>query len=145
LHSFLFSLCVQHAPSSAPSFITLTKLGVQYRSWNSTLRSFIQPSVISSLLGPDISVSILFFNTLNLCSSVSVRDQVSHPHKTTGKNCISATMHVFCLSLGALYEITTLFEEHAVVFAVWLNTSRCASYGPMTEEPELRGMWRRKL
>jgi phosphate starvation-inducible membrane PsiE len=37
------------------------------------------------LLGPNILLSILFSNTLNLCSSLSVRDQVSHPYKTTGK------------------------------------------------------------
>jgi len=91
-------------------------------------------------LGPDVSFSTLFLNTLNLCSSVSVRDLVSHPHKATGKNCSSATMHVFCLSPGALYEIASLFEGNAVVFAVWLNTSRCTSCGPMTKEPELRGM-----
>jgi hypothetical protein len=27
----------------------------------------------------------LFLNTLNLCFSLSVRDQDSHPYKTTGK------------------------------------------------------------
>jgi polysaccharide pyruvyl transferase WcaK-like protein len=38
-----------------------------------------------SLLGPNIPLSTLFSNTLSLCSSLSVRDQVSHPYKTTGK------------------------------------------------------------
>jgi hypothetical protein len=36
-------------------------------------------------LGPNILLSTLFSDTLNLCSSLSVRDQVLHPHKTTGK------------------------------------------------------------
>jgi hypothetical protein len=36
-------------------------------------------------LGPNILLSTLFSNTLNLCSSLIVRDQVSHPYKTTGK------------------------------------------------------------
>jgi hypothetical protein len=36
-------------------------------------------------LGPNILLSTLFSNTLGLCSSLSVRDQVSHPYKTTGK------------------------------------------------------------
>jgi hypothetical protein len=40
--------------------------------------------VTSSLLGPNILVSALFLN-LNLCSSCRVRDEVSHPCKTTGK------------------------------------------------------------
>jgi phosphate starvation-inducible membrane PsiE len=37
------------------------------------------------LLRYDILFSILFSNTLNLCSSLYLRDQVSHPYKTTGK------------------------------------------------------------
>jgi len=38
----------------------------------------------SSLLGSN-TLSILSSNTLNQFSFVSVRDQVSHPYKTTGK------------------------------------------------------------
>jgi hypothetical protein len=37
-----------------------------------------------SLLGPDI-LSSLFSNTISLCSYLNVRDEVSHPRKTTGK------------------------------------------------------------
>jgi hypothetical protein len=36
-------------------------------------------------LGPNILLSILFSNTLNLYSSLRVRDQVSHPYKLTSK------------------------------------------------------------
>jgi hypothetical protein len=32
----------------------------------------------------NIFFSTLFSNTLNLCSSIYMRNQVSHPHKTTG-------------------------------------------------------------
>jgi hypothetical protein len=39
----------------------------------------------SSLLGLDILLNTLFSNTISLCSSLNVRDQVSHPYKTTGK------------------------------------------------------------
>jgi hypothetical protein len=35
------------------------------------------------LLDPDILLITLFSNTLNLCSSLSARDQVSHPYKAT--------------------------------------------------------------
>jgi hypothetical protein len=38
-----------------------------------------------SLIGPNILLSTLFSNTLSLCSSLNVRDQVSHPYRTTGK------------------------------------------------------------
>jgi hypothetical protein len=41
--------------------------------------------VPSSFLGPNILLGTLFSNTLNLYSSLSVRDQVSHPYNTTGK------------------------------------------------------------
>jgi hypothetical protein len=43
------------------------------------LCSFLQPPIISFLLGPTIFLSTLFSNTLSLCSSLNVRDQVSHP------------------------------------------------------------------
>jgi hypothetical protein len=36
-------------------------------------------------IGPNILLSTLSANTLNLCSSLSMRDQVPHPYKTTGK------------------------------------------------------------
>jgi hypothetical protein len=47
------------------------------------LTVLLQPPTISSSLGPYILCSIPFSNTL--CSSLSVRDQVSCLYKTTGK------------------------------------------------------------
>jgi hypothetical protein len=44
-----------------------------------------QSSVTYTLLTPNTFPSTLFSNTLCLCSFFSVRDQVSHPYKTTGK------------------------------------------------------------
>jgi hypothetical protein len=49
------------------------------------LCNFLQPPVTSSLYGPNILFSALFSNTLSLCSSLNVRDQFSHTHRTTGK------------------------------------------------------------
>jgi polysaccharide pyruvyl transferase WcaK-like protein len=48
------------------------------------LCNFLHSPITSSLLGPNILLRTLFSNTLSLCSSLSVRDQVSHPYKTTG-------------------------------------------------------------
>src|SRR5215475_2028009 len=62
-----------------------TILGEEYRSFNSSLCSFLHSSVTSSLLGPNTLLSTLFSNTLSLRSSLSVSDQLSHPYKTTGK------------------------------------------------------------
>jgi hypothetical protein len=41
--------------------------------------------VTSSLFGSNILLSTLFSNTISLCPSLNVRDQVSHPYKTTSK------------------------------------------------------------
>jgi hypothetical protein len=46
---------------------------------------FSPASYQSSLFGPAILLSTPFSNTLSLCSSHNVRDQVSHPYKTIGK------------------------------------------------------------
>ena len=66
-------------------FITRTILGEEYRSLSSSICSFLHSSVTSSLLGPNILLNTLFSNTLSLHSSLNVKDQVSHPYKTTGK------------------------------------------------------------
>jgi hypothetical protein len=47
------------------------------------LCNFLHSPVTSSLLGPNNPLSTLYPNTLSLCSSLSVTDQVSHPYKTT--------------------------------------------------------------
>jgi hypothetical protein len=46
---------------------------------------FLHSPVTSSLLGPNILLRTLFSNTLSPCSSLSVRDQVSHPYKIAGR------------------------------------------------------------
>jgi hypothetical protein len=61
------------------NFIIQIIIGEEYRSLSSSLYSFHYSSVTSSLLGPNILLSTLFSNTLNLCSCLGVGDQVSHP------------------------------------------------------------------
>ena len=50
-----------------------------------SLCSLLHSPVTSSLPGPNIFLSTLFSNILSLRSFVSVRDQVSQPHRSTGK------------------------------------------------------------
>jgi hypothetical protein len=73
-------------------FFTVIKFGEQYRSWSSVLCSFLHSHITSSLLGPNISLSTPFSNTLSLFSSLTVTDQLSHPHKTD----TSTVMHMLC-------------------------------------------------
>ena len=78
--------CYMPCPSHPSHFITWTIFGEQYRSLSSPLSSFfLHPLVTLSLLGPNILLNTLFWNTLSLCSSCNMSYQVSHPYKTTGK------------------------------------------------------------
>jgi hypothetical protein len=60
-------------------------LGKQYKIWSSSLCSIFQPPITSSFFDPDILLSTLFANTRSLCSFLNIRDQGSHPYRTTGK------------------------------------------------------------
>jgi hypothetical protein len=85
-------VCISHFPKNAtcPDHLILfymiivimsgEKYNYKIPHWN-----FLQYPVTSSLLGPNILLSTLFSNTLKLCSSLNVRDQVSHPYKTADK------------------------------------------------------------
>jgi hypothetical protein len=47
--------------------------------------NFLHSPIVSSLLGPNILLSTPFSNTFSLCFHLDVREQVSHPYKTTDK------------------------------------------------------------
>ena len=82
LYAFPFSpihnTCPTHLSSS--DLITQIISAEQHKSCSSPLCSFLQSPVISSLTRPNIFLTIPFLNTLSLCSSLNVRDQVSHTH-----------------------------------------------------------------
>ena len=58
-------------------------LGEQYTASSSLSCSLLHSPNTLTLLGPNIFLSTLFPNALSLRFSLSVTDQVSHPHKTT--------------------------------------------------------------
>ncbi|KAJ4450313.1 hypothetical protein ANN_01733 [Periplaneta americana] len=57
--------------------------GEGYNACSSALCNFLHSPVTSSLLAPNIFLRTLFSKTLNLCSSLKVRVQVSQPYRTT--------------------------------------------------------------
>jgi hypothetical protein len=63
-----------------PDLITLMISGEEYKLWRLAGRTFLQSPVTSRYSRQ----RALFPNTLSLCSSLNVRDQVSHPHKRIG-------------------------------------------------------------
>jgi hypothetical protein len=65
--------------------VTLIILGEVYKLKSSLLCTLLQPPATSFLFGPNILFSSLFSHTLNLCSALSLRDEVSHTYKRTGK------------------------------------------------------------
>jgi hypothetical protein len=58
--------------------------GGEYKLWRSSINNFLHSHVTLSLLGTNIFLTTCSQNTLSLCSSFNVRDQVSHPYKTGG-------------------------------------------------------------
>jgi hypothetical protein len=80
-----------------------------YTWWRSSLCSFLESPITSPLFGPNILFSNLFPNTLSLCSSLNVTDQVSCPYKTTGKICVRFLNTVFNGKLTSFFP-NTLFR-----------------------------------
>jgi hypothetical protein len=91
LYTFLSSAMLSTCPArlNVLDLICLIMFGEEYIIRSSSLCNYLQSPVNSSLFGPNILIKTLFSNTLSLCSSPNVRDQVSHPYKTTGRIMVS--------------------------------------------------------
>lgn len=93
-----------HAPLLSPTLATccphllldmITRIfGKEYRSQSSHYVVFFTPNT-RSLLGPSIILRTLFLCTLSLCSSSSLRDQASHPHKTSEITVLYIPIYIF--------------------------------------------------
>jgi hypothetical protein len=79
----------------------------EYRVWNFSC-SFLYFSIVSSLIVPNI-ICTLFSNTLVLCFSHNIRNQVSHQCVTTGEIMV---YHILILRfLGRRWEDKTFWTE----------------------------------
>ena len=68
--------------------ITRIIFGGQFRSQSSRSRSLLQSHIATLLLSPNTSLSTPFLDTLNLCSSLNVTDQVLHLCKRRNKQLV---------------------------------------------------------
>jgi hypothetical protein len=75
LYTFLISTIRVTCPVKLVPLDLITLILFNY--WSPSACSLLQPPTTSSLLGPNILLSTLFSNTLNLRSSLSVRHQPS--------------------------------------------------------------------
>ena len=94
----------------------------QYRSFSSSLYSSLHSTVTSSLLGPNILLSTLFWNTLSKSSSFNVRDQFSYPYKTIDK--ITFLCVLIFIILDSKLEDNRFFTERQAFpefNVVWLS------------------------
>jgi hypothetical protein len=85
MHSACPHASYRPRPAHTLDMIILIIHREECKLWSSSLCSFLQPPITSPLFSPNIILSTLFSNTLSLCSSLNVRDQVLHPHKSANK------------------------------------------------------------
>jgi len=98
--------CVLRACQSHPPwFDTLIRIHETYKLWSVSLFSFLQPHVTSSFLGPNIHPNTLFSNAINLCSSLKISDELSHPYNRTGEIIILYILYFIRMSRDSSVSI----------------------------------------
>jgi hypothetical protein len=73
----------------------IREFGKAYKLWSSSSYSCLQPPVTSSLFGPNVLLSTVFWNTLNLCSSLNNQRQSFKPVQIWRQNYISVYLDFY--------------------------------------------------
>jgi len=81
----LYVILLSSVNATCPRFDHTNGRPMWCRSRSSSLCNLLHSPVTSSLLGQNTFFSTLFSNNLCVYSSLNVRDQGSHPYKTSGK------------------------------------------------------------
>jgi hypothetical protein len=87
-----------------------TMNGEQHITWSPSSFRLFHCRVTSPLLGSNIFLIILLSDTLRLRSSLGVRDETSHPYKTTGKIIV---LYIFiCMLRDSKLEDRKFYWDH---------------------------------
>ena len=107
------------------SLITWIMFGEEYRSLSSSLYGILHFPITSSLLGPNILLCTLFSNSLSLCSSLNMSDQVSNQYKTRSKiNVLYVLIFIFLDSkqkTKILHQMIEAFPDFSLLLiSTWI-------------------------
>jgi hypothetical protein len=107
--------------------------------WSSSLCKLLQLPPNSCLLGPHILLSTLSSNTLNLCSFLRMRDQVSHPHchhsrSIFGRNVLNNVICLLLLLLLLLFKLLLLRVPGALFLGIKLPAREADHLPPSSAE-----------